>query len=189
MAERMVLDGAVTAAQVADLARAKGWILDREIPAAESPPVPYEIIWRTADGQACIHYVEDWVLGLKYLRFTGPDPGNAAAFAGALLPTLGREDLRREVRQAQQPAQLIDALYLAAALAPEATDAEILGYLKGGMDHADPRVRKAAVFATAYAPWRFFEPTLERLAAQDADAGTRELAATMLDSHRRHAWR
>ncbi len=149
---------------------------------------PFEKIWLTASGEVAIHYVEDSMLGARYLHVDGENRDQTTALIRSRIATYDLDEIRQQLKTASDTNLAIRATYHLAAIAPEQFDPEFFGYFSLMLAHPDSEVRRAAVFATAYAPWVEFRPYLERMAADDAVEDVRDFAAFMLASHMRHVW-
>lgn len=149
---------------------------------------PFEKIWLTADRQTAIHYIEDSMLGVRYLHVDGENRDPITALIQSRIAIYDLDAIRQQIETASDANLAIRATYHLAAIAPAQFDPELFGYFGRMLAHPDSEVRRAAIFATAYAPWVEFRPYLEQIAATDAVEDVRDFAAFMLASHMRHTW-
>ena len=183
---RAVLKETVTPRDLERAAGANGWSLEDVI--MSTPDSPFEKIWLASDGRTRIHYIEDALISVRYVAVPGEDPGPVMDEVNSSLDTYDREELGRMFDAAEDRGHMVRAVYHVGAAAPPEFDAELFAYFERAFGSADSEVRRAAVFATAYAPWPEFRERLQRLASDDPEPAVRDYAARMLESHVKHAW-
>jgi hypothetical protein len=169
------------------VARQLGWQLELTIPATQDRP--FEKVWLTAENRTAVHYIEDFLLKVAYLQIESADPATAEQAIRAVIPASNRDTIGDILRQATTQDEKIDAIYRLALLAPNHFDDALFRLFESSMADADPEVRRAAIFGTAYVAWREFRQPLERLAKGDPDPAVRDFAADMLATHDRHDWK
>jgi hypothetical protein len=182
---RVVLKEHVGEAEMNRLAAREGWIFGGEIDRTEE--APFERFWRTADGAASIHYVEDWIIGLVYVVADAPDPAPLAESIRAALDGWSLADAVRMFGRARTLEEKADALYHLGAMAPAEMDPEVFAVFEHAFADPDPEVRRAAVLAAFYTRWPEFEAALQRMAF-DADERLSRYARATLDQLRAHHW-
>jgi hypothetical protein len=184
MTRRLLLDKSADDQHFALVAGRNGWF-------PYGPPheseLSYERRWE-AEGGAIVTWVHDHLLDVRYVHVRGGDREAVERKVRATLPVLGRDDIHRRFAQASDQHSWIRAIYYAAAFADDSFDPDLFALFEKAMAHADPEVRRAAVFATTYPAWTEFRPVLERLRAEDASEEVRHDADVTLDALHRHMW-
>jgi len=184
--ERVLIRESVHPEEINQIAYENGWQFQELILPTETQP--FEKIWVTADGEIQIHYIEDYLLGVRYLLVNGENRDTIISLIQTRIATFDRASIQLQLETATDANLAIRATYHLAVIAPEMFDPELFAYFKAMLLHPNNEVRRAAIFATAYAPWTEFRPYLERMKADDAAEDVREYAAFMLASHLRHTW-
>jgi hypothetical protein len=184
---RIPLAPGVGEPEIDSLARQLGWELGLTIPATRDHP--FEKVWLTAGDRTAVHYIEDFLLKIAYLQIESADSAAAEQAIRAVIHAPTRDTIKDILREATTRDEKIDAIYRLALLAPGQFDDAMFRLFESSMGDADPEVRRAAVFGTAYVAWREFRQPLERLAKSDPDPAVRDFAGEMLASHDRHQWK
>ncbi|HEU0299052.1 MAG TPA: HEAT repeat domain-containing protein [Longimicrobium sp.] len=141
---------------------------------------PFETEWSTAEGDATINYVRDFLLEVDYVVVRGKAAGATAELIRSRLRTVSVKDALAAAKKARSDDGRLGALYQA-VLAAESADPQVLELLEKALADEDPEVRRGAIFAAGYAEWKELKEPLERVARDDADAEIREDAAAMLE--------
>ena len=147
------------------IASLKGWQLLRENPA--EPAIPHQILWTTPDGATTIIYVEDQLLQTRYLTISGPEEQAIAKQLEAGLEAYSLDDLSRLSSPDLAPPEAVVLVNAAALKAPQEYDAELFELISKALQHPAVEVRRAAVFAITYVPWRQFRNVLSQLGNTD----------------------
>ncbi|HEY1176529.1 MAG TPA: hypothetical protein VGF17_10250 [Phytomonospora sp.] len=141
-----------------------------------------ELAWETAHG-AAVHYIEDEFADERYVIARG---GTASARERVLADFAARvdvwtlDDLMYEVSAAAYPAGRARAVMrLGVGSPPAAVDGVVVRITRAAAD-PDPRVRKTAVWAMAYADWPEYGDALT-FASADRDPAIARAAAKVLD--------
>jgi hypothetical protein len=149
---------------------------------------PEEKIWLTEDERSSIHFIEDHVLNVNYIAVEGEKKEKIAAQIRARLRALDMDDLERLFDEAEDADDWIAAIYRVAASTSGTCDAELLSFYRRALEHDDPEVRRAAIYAMAYPAWKEFRPILEETKAKDPDPRVRDYAAEMLTELETRYW-
>jgi hypothetical protein len=169
----------VTPDEVIGLAAEERWVLGSVDD--EQPGSPFQIAWTTADGATTLRYVEDTVLGVRYIVASGPSD----AIAGRLHErgvTYSAADVTEMSERARTPQQRLAVTSYAGAAAGDTPDAGLLRTLESALEDSEPEIRRVGVMASAYAGWPELLPRLEQIAREDPDAEARKLAARVAAS-------
>ena len=182
---RLVLRDSVSREEIDRLASEKGWIFSGEVKATGN--TPYQKIWTTIDQRTAIHYIEDSLIVIHYLQIKGDRPEEVADDIRASLDVYDKYEIRNIVESASRSSEVIDAIYIAGVAAPQRYDEEYFQLFENVLSHPDPEVRRAAIFAMAYASWPQFRSLLERVIATDLEV--RKDAEIMLHSLEQNEWK
>ncbi len=179
---RLCLQDAVSVGDLSSLAWKLDWDI-YEIYRGDGVLTPFEKVWRSRDEASAIHYVEDPLIGLRYLLLRGANQDAIAEQIREAIGILGREALSNEYQQATGPGELERSLrQMAVTAAPHRPDPDWLARFQQAGIHDSPRVRRAVVLAAVYTGWRGLAPLLTDLAAADPDQAVRSLARQALES-------
>lgn len=183
---RVVLKPSTSEEDITALAGRHGWHFQEALGPTEQQP--YEKIWIAPDNYTSIHYIEDFLLRIRYIIVTKDRPDEVVAQIQSGLDVYSRDEILGLVDTADELNQRILALHRVAGAAPQEFDQAIFDCLQRAMNDPEVAIRRAAIFATTYAHWPEFQESLERLQASDDDPSVRELARHVLESQRRHNW-
>jgi hypothetical protein len=147
----------------------------------------YEKIWLTEDQKSSIHYVEDPLIGVKYIHIDTLTPAAVARII-EFLPVVTSDETIAVLETSTDVPSYVSALYRLGVGAPSEFDPQTFGLIVDSLLHSDARVRRAAVLATGYVGWREFKEPLERLRTNEPDAEVRQLADRLLASLTQHNW-
>lgn len=154
------------------------WNYEDEYPANDE--APYHIVWVTLDRRTRIRYVDDDVIGERYLFFSGRD---AAAFGLATQHALDCWTLA-DCHAALSALDSGDraSWLIRAALCARTVDAHLLSWLEQASCADDPALRDAAITAMAYVCWPESIELLRQMAERDPDPSLREDAQLVLET-------
>lgn len=165
MTMKLVLKPTSGETDVKLIAMIHGWQLQRENEAG--PTMPRQILWATPDGSTSVVYIEDQILQLGYLLVNGPEEASVHKQVVDGLEIYTFDHLRR-LEAADLPAdEAITMVNVAAIMGPADYDAQFFELLKQALRHADLAVRRTAIFAITYLPWRQFHELLEQTGQTD----------------------
>ena len=185
---RLVFANIVREPVFAQMAAELGW-------RAAGEPQQYansiERVWTPDSVNAAVTYVDDRLLQLQYLIVEGPIHALMAIHESVSprSPFYSRDLIRELMDPARPDSDPILGLYVAALIAPQEADPEILSWFADAMRHSDLAVRRAAYFATTYPGWPEFEPLLLKASEEDPTPEGRKAAAETIASLKRHAWK
>lgn len=183
---RLLLPFWMNDANLDAVARQQGWTFAEHRPATD---VSEEIVWTTADSATVVSYVADFGVQLQYIVVQGAAAESIATTLSDRFPVITVDDVLDMAGSAGSRDEMVHLLYHAAVAAREdAEDPRLRAIIEQGLAHTDSEVRRAAVFATAYAPWRSFEDPLRHMVDHDDAASVREIALATLESLEQHAW-
>lgn len=180
---RLILPEPVGQLELADAAGARGWRPGGVRDSQEA----WERTWITPDERTFITYVDDRILGIRYVAVHGDNDADVTEQLRSALPVVTREELREVMGTATGRDQKVGTAYYVAVFSYEYED-ELFEYLAKLMEDPDSEVRRAAVFASSYASWRELQPVLERVRSHDSDPTVRQLAQATLDNIEKHVW-
>lgn len=161
------------------------WELRRDIPA--DPTTPRQLLWVLPDGETSLTYVEDTLLQSRYLMPAGPAEAEAEQRIRAGLEVYDPSDLRRLLLPDLDASEALRLIAAAALMAPDDFDQEHFDLFAQALRHPEADVRRAAVFAITYVPWRQFRDLLADLPSRDPAVATD--AQVVLSSIDEHGWR
>lgn len=136
--------------------------------------------WTSARSPAAIRYVDDPILGLRFLEISGDGTEDVASWVAMLLPVRDRNVLDSMVRSVDAPPSWIALMSLAGILGSLDFDPERFLILGNGLVHFDASVRLAALRAVDYLDWPEFDKPLQRIAESDPDREVRTEAGNLL---------
>lgn len=174
---RLILKDEATLDDVRRVAAEDGWEERQTIAADERQPL--QVIWLVPDRAASVHYVEDTLVGLRYLMFRGYDTDDVRLHAGARLPSYTVAESTALLRD-PDPAERRHGVLVTCLSAPIAAETPYLPALARAAADPEPAVRHAVILGLGFVDWPETEPILERLATDDADPSVRDAAGGML---------
>jgi hypothetical protein len=131
-------------------------------------------------GDTRVWLFDDAALDVLHLAVAGPRRDEVAADLRRRLPTYAPADVPGVYAAAEVTDEVIGAVNLAAAVAPETADPALVDLFRRAFAHPDELVREGALIAASIPAWPELRPDIERLAAGDDDEHVREAAATAL---------
>lgn len=166
------------------IAMVHGWELQADIPAGDTPR---QIHYAMPDGQTAVVYVEDTLLQTYYLVLNGPAEDDAERKVHAGLEVYSPSDLRRLLNPDVDTYDALRLVGAAAQMAPEGFDQRTFDLFSAALGNPDFEVRRGAIFAITYVPWRQFRDILLDIMAKDPDVS--KDAETVLGIIDEHGWR
>ncbi len=174
---RLILKDEATLDDVRRVAAEDGWEERQVIEADERQPL--QVIWLVPDRAASVHYVEDTMVGLRYLMFRGYDTDDVRLHAGARIPSYTVVESIALLRD-PDPATRRHGVLVTCLSAPIAAEAPYLPALTRAAEDPEPIVRHAVILGLMFVDWPETAAILERLATEDADPMVRDAAGGML---------
>lgn len=171
-------------AETAAFADGSGWTHLHTLPADGENGL--EIVWRRADSQVDMHFVQDDIAGQAYLALRGaPDAVAAAATeVRAALPVITLDEALRRDRLINPSAADLAALPgMLAVLGPPQYDASVMHALADLLQAEDANVRLRTLVAMACLGWLELRPLATAVAAADTQDFVRWRAADLLLSY------
>jgi len=166
------------------IAQIHGWPFLGEVPAG--PSNPRQIVWAAEDATE-ITYVEDTVLRQPYLVISG---SREESVAERLQNGLEIYDPTQVVQVplanlgADEASRLVNA---AALMAPVEFNIPFYEFFGGALQHPSAEVRRAAIFAITYVPWKQFRDLLLTIKTRDtALSRDIEIVVQSIDVHGWH---
>ncbi|HAG81754.1 MAG TPA: hypothetical protein DCL61_11445 [Cyanobacteria bacterium UBA12227] len=181
---RVVLQESVSEADIDSAAWDNEWSLVKTIKGDEN--TPHEVIYRTEDEQAFIHYIEDFYIDMAYLVVRSDEPEKAIEEICSYLPIYDKGEIFEMLKKATKPEEFIQGIYYAGLISPQQYDAEFFELFKQVLSNQDPGVRLAVITAIGYAGWPEFKEILESLIITDSDPEVRQDAEDMLEGLKLH---
>lgn len=163
---RVVLRPEVTVDDIEEAALDLDWLLVRNWPASDERP--YEDMYVDRDEETVIHYLDDNLVGLRYLVIKGPDADTIERDARELLPTYRPDDATKAWTTAATLEQKTQAVHLLALATDPKERASAVEALQSAAADPDPRVRRAVILASTYVGWPELRTLLSAL-AEDSD--------------------
>ncbi|HEX8705525.1 MAG TPA: HEAT repeat domain-containing protein [Myxococcaceae bacterium] len=185
-ARRLVLSEHVDLDELRTFANEQGWT---EVGEQKEDPyeyIPFQVAWRTADGAAGVHYIEDWHIrdgnevlytpDVPFLILQGDGLPALESRLRDALPIYDDADIRALVEAADDEDDRIEAITLAAYAAPARYDPVYARFFTDGLAHPNPWVRLASVYAAGGVQWPELAPALRHTADTDSLKDAREVA-------------
>ncbi|MEH2039430.1 HEAT repeat domain-containing protein [Nostoc sp.] len=184
---RIIVKDAVSLEQVNALAWSENWSLLDFNPRTETSP--YNKIWITQDEQTGIHYIEDFLINIRYFLVEGKNQEQIIAKISSSIDTYDEKEIFEMAENAVNQDNYIRAIYHIAILARQTYNPKIFEIFNSAFTHADPEVRKAAILATVAIGWKEFRETLQGLQVNDPDLNVRERAHRTLQNLAKNNWK
>jgi hypothetical protein len=164
------------------IAIALGWVLVNRIEPNERQP--FEEIWSTPDGRTILHYVEDFILNLRFVAIQGENrEATESQLRYALVDAYERAEVLQIAEHATTREESMRAITLVAASASDEPDPEFVKHFRATFAHDEVDVRRLAIFAVAYTGgWPELLESLEHMSSSDPEPEIRDLARRMLVS-------
>jgi hypothetical protein len=180
---RFVVKEHVPRDQISVAAWDNRWIWLEEYEADDDRP--YEKVWTTLDHQSSIHYIEDFVIGVRYLYVSNAQ-NDVIRQVISSIPVYTNDEVKQMAETAagaDGDAQgQIRAVYHLALTATRRSDAYVLDAIASALSNPTPEVRQAAILAVGYVGWPEFRVPLESLRRDDPDVDVRSDAKAMLEA-------
>lgn len=114
---------------------------------------PYEKIYTTPDSKTRIHYVEDSFIGVHYVLAAGPSANAVVDTVADRLEAYDWDDVDALFSLDRATDDRVEAVYVAAILAPREYDADVFAFFERASDDDDEQVRLAVSMAIGYVGW------------------------------------
>ncbi|HYC93811.1 MAG TPA: HEAT repeat domain-containing protein [Thermoanaerobaculia bacterium] len=142
---------------------------------------PTETVYNVPGEETFLHYIEDEMLGISYIAFSGENAENLEKKVADKVKTVKPADVARALKSPpKDPEKLRRTLAHAFLLAPPKHDETFDKYFRIGFEHADPDVRRQAVVGVGYVGWPELAEPLRELAENDPDTDVKRDAKAML---------
>jgi hypothetical protein len=141
---------------------------------------PREAIYNVPGTKTFLHHVDDHLLGLQYVTFTGDDVVGLEQRVRALLPLLTAEDVKRMFDEAVDEERLERALGAAFILAGTNSTPEFRNYFDAAFEHESAEIRRYGILGVGYTGWGELAAPLRHLATNDPEGHVRQAAERML---------
>ena len=191
LSRRLVLKHTNAERDVQAFADDLGWSRTLEEASDPAHGKAREIMWASGPASS-LHYLEDPVSRHSYLVTRSEDRAEAdslASLADTRLVIWQPDELLAAIDNAADPVERAVAVIRAGLGSPDEFDDRFFRRIRDAMAHPDPRVREAALYATAYSAWPQYLPLLERAAREDPDGERRNDAEILVESFRAdEAW-
>lgn len=184
---RVIVKENVPLEKVNVLAWTENWYLDDFNPQTEESP--YNKIWITQDDQTGIHYIEDFLINIRYFLIEGKNQSQVIEKIRASLDTYSEEEILEMAKNAVEPDEHIRAIYYVGIMTKQTYNPQYFKFFEAAFSHLDAEVRKAAILATVCAGWLEFREHLQRLQTNDPDPSVRERAHRTLENLAKNNWR
>lgn len=164
------------------------WDLVGRRPSDTKAGVDYQVVWLTPVNLT-FHYTEDLVARESYVYLEGDDFDEVGQYEAQIVEVLRPwtlDQLLQDVAQEHEGVGRSRAILRAGLGAPMEFDPRFFDVIRAAMSNADHRVRSVGVLACSYSPWPQYRPLLDRIAKDDPELETRELAEATLRAFDRH---
>ena len=156
------------------------WLWWGEISRTEK--TPYEIVFIKPGKKAYIHYIEDYMVKVKYIVARGEEADKVIEEAKNSLDCYSWQEILNEYAISDNHKQKIQTIYIAGTAAPLEFSPEHKKFFDDSLQEEHPDVRIATIIAMGYMSWTEWIPVLEDLKNNDPDETVRDSAAGMLES-------
>ena len=148
---------------------------------------PFEKVWLANGDRTAIHYVEDRLIGVRYLRIEGEGQAEIAPRIRANVGVYDRAEITAMFDSVGDDRALVRALrHMGTAAQPDAANFEWLDRFREAAGHPNPVVRRAVVLAAVYTGWPELRPLIQSLASVDPAPRTRARARSALHALEMH---
>lgn len=142
--------------------------------------VAYEQVWATEGRATAINYLEDPLLGLKWISFRGQDLDRLVPSLAEHIALIDGEGALNMAREATEPDEMIHAIACLAATFPTYDENAYRAFSHFATQIPDARVRESAINCTAYRGWPAFVPLLKWVVEHDPSESVRQRAQDIL---------
>ena len=156
------------------------WLWWGEI--SQTEKTPYEIVFIKPGKKAYIHYIEDYMVKVKYIVARGEQADKVVEEAKNSLDCYSWQEILNEYATSKNHKQKIQTIYIAGTAAPFEFNPEHKKFFDNSLQDEHPDVRIATIVAMGYMGWSEWIPVLEDLKNNDPDETVRDSAAGMLES-------
>ncbi|MFL6729676.1 MAG: HEAT repeat domain-containing protein [Sphingomicrobium sp.] len=177
---KLGLDDTITQWRVAGFAADNNLVFYDKV--LEGPNNPQEVIWATRDGLTSFHFIDDPIIGLKYLTSDGPRAQHIGEQAHSALPALTLKDALRRLGRDESEEERLTTISLIGLLAPATFDPEIMEVFTTTMNSPSIRVRRHAILAASYAGWPELRALFAKVRREDTDPGVRDRAEVAIQA-------
>lgn len=178
--QRITLKDYVTDDMVMTESCYNDWLWWGEISQTEN--TPYEIVFIKPGKKAFIHYIEDYMVKVKYIVAKGEEANKVIEEAKKSLDCYSWQEILDEYATSENHRQKIQTVYIAGTAAPLRFDPEYKKFFDNSLQDEHPDVRIATIVAMGYMGWSEWIPVLRNIKDKDPDSTVRDSAAGMLDS-------
>lgn len=183
---RIVLDPSVPREAIEATATACGWPLRRA--AGPDELEPYNVAWGTGRGcDSVIQYMEDDLLGARYLVVTGSQVDETAMAIEQRLDTVALDTAIRRFSSAvtlEEVAQALSQAVIAADV--DVPEPAVLAVIRQGLTNRFPDLRRTAIAACTYLNWKELDVLLTEVIRRDPDPDVTRLASDVLALRQHH---
>lgn len=179
----VVLREEVDPAAVRAVADQSGWIFFVQVESDPERGVFYEVRWDVPGG-GTVHYIIDEVVDCVYIVARHDDRSIADRTAGEIATRLSSwtlEEMLHDFDVNVYPAGWGKALLRLGAGAPIQENEEVVIRVRESVQHKDPQVRQAAIWAMVYTEWPVFRDVLLSMAEADSDPEVARAAARAME--------
>lgn len=176
--EFLVLPEYVKRKDFLDLAHTQEWKLLKTYP-GDSKSKPSDEVWVTKDNKNAIHFVDDPIVGMKYVWISGPELRKLMFHAYRRLAAYDPEDLIKDAYEEMSHNETVDTLFRIAVAFPNYSP-EALQVFSTYFNYPEPLIRKATIQAIGYRMWDESIELLNKFAESDPDQEVRSFAKEIL---------
>lgn len=166
--------------RLSDLVRAIGWTpTDAHLPGRTDP----EQVWRVAED-VTFHHVLDQRSGLAYVEVRGSDSDRMREALERVRPSLevrSQSELLEALWSNHDETELPAALLAAGLGAPLRFAEDLFLPVSQALDHPDPGIREAALWALAYTEWPEWRTVVTPLGDTDPDPRIKAIAHQIVE--------
>ncbi len=162
------------------LARERLWRL-RTVLLPRAPDDNHEMHWQPGPDGTEVRHVVDPIVRFAYIVIDGPGESALRDEVTTRIPCYAPVELLDRLAAAPDAARARCALELGVG-APSSFDQAVFEAITATMGDPDPGVRRAALWAAAYAPWAAYRPVAQALAATDPSEVVRSTAEMLRDA-------
>lgn len=150
-----------------------------------SDKAPYEIVWISDSQHTTIHFIDDHLIGLKYLVIKGTKVDEVTEFVLHLFPSklYRQSDIFQMLENASMVQDRIQAIHHVGVAAPSEFDPMFYKVFEQELQSSDPAIRLAMILVLSYVDWTEVKKLVKTIAVSDLNPEVREAASNLLESY------
>jgi hypothetical protein len=141
---------------------------------------PYEEVWASADERTAVHYLEDPLTGVTFVRVRGAGKRTLLSDLATQVDLLGPEDAIDAAVEAETHNDRVRAVFRVAVVHPRFSSEVAEIFQAYATEESDPLLRRATLNAMGYRCWPECAELVAHVAESDSDPQVRETARQLI---------